>query len=89
MQPGSLDTIKHLRWHPNLTGSMLASYDNFKMVRLAHQKLQEIMQRDTHQLKMILQPGDLYIWDNFTLSMGASKSSRSHELVSGRLYPNR
>jgi len=43
MQPSSLNELKRLRWHPNLTGSLLAPYDDFKMARLAHQKHEEIM----------------------------------------------
>lgn len=73
MQPGSPNEIKRLRWHPNLTGSLLAPYHNFKMARLAHQKLEEIMRRDTHQLKLVLNPGDLYIWNNFTLLHGRER----------------
>lgn len=69
MQPGT-DQVKRIRWHPNLTGSLLAPYDEYKEARLAHQKFQEIIRRDTHQLKMILKPGDLYIWDNFRLLHG-------------------
>ena len=59
-----------MRWHPNLTCSLLSPYDEYKEARLAHQKFQEIIQRDTHKLKMILRPGDLYIWDNFRLLLG-------------------
>ena len=69
MQPGT-DQVKRVRWHPNLIGSLLTSYDEYKEARLAHQKLQEIIRGDTHQLKMILKPGDLYIRDNFRLLHG-------------------
>ncbi|CAF9912343.1 hypothetical protein IMSHALPRED_000289 [Imshaugia aleurites] len=66
MQPGT-DQVKRIRWHSNLTGSLLSPYDEYKGARLAHQKFQEILRRNTHQLKMMLKPGDLYIWDNFRL----------------------
>ena len=73
MQPGSRDQVKRFRWHPNLTGYLLSTYDEYEAVRLAHQKLQEIMRRETHQLKVILKPGDLYVWDNFRLLHGREK----------------
>ncbi|MCJ1305449.1 hypothetical protein MMC08_008263 [Hypocenomyce scalaris] len=73
MQPGAPDQVKRVRWHPNLTGSLLSPYDEYKEARLAHQKFQEIIRRDTHQLKLILKPGDLYIWDNFRLLHGREK----------------
>ena len=73
MQPGSRDQVKRIRWHPNLTGYLLSTYDGYKAARLAHQKLQEILRRETHQLKIILKPGDLYIWDNFRLLHGREK----------------
>lgn len=72
MQPGT-DQVKRFRWHPNLTGSLLSPYDEYKKARIAHQKFQEILRRDTHQLKMMLKPGDLYIWDNFRLLHGREK----------------
>ena len=70
MHPGYPDRVKRIRWHPNLTGSVLSPYDEYKDARLAHLKMQEIMRRDTHQLKMKLKPGDLYLWDNFRLLHG-------------------
>ena len=66
MHPGS-EQVKRARWHPNLTGSLLVPYDEYKQARLAHQKFQEIIRRDTHQLKLIFKPGDYYIWDNFRM----------------------
>ena len=70
MQPGSPNEVKRVRWHPNLTGALLAPYEEYKNARLAHQKLQEIIRRDSHQLKRELNPGDLYVWDNFRLLHG-------------------
>ena len=69
MHPGT-DQVKRFRWHPNLTGSLLAPYDKYQEVRLAHQKFQEILRRDTHQLKIAFKPGDFYVWDNFRLLHG-------------------
>ena len=73
MEPGSQDQVKRVRWHPNLTGSLLSPYDEYQQARLAHQKFDEIMRRDTHQLKLIFKPGDLYIWDNFRLLHGRER----------------
>lgn len=71
--PGSPNTIKRFRWHPNLTGALLAPYDDYKDARLAHQRFQEVMRRDAHQLKLVLKQGDLYIWNNFRLLHGRER----------------
>ena len=65
-----LSNLKRIRWHPNLTGSLLAPYDTYRAARRAHQIFQSILQRPTHLLRMPLLPGDLYIWDNFRLLHG-------------------
>ena len=70
LQPGNSRKVKRVRWHPNLTGSLLTSYNNYKEARLAHLKFQEILRRETHQLKLVLKPGDLYIRDNYRLLHG-------------------
>lgn len=72
-QPGFPDQIKRVRWHPNLTGALLAPYGEYKEARLAHRRFQEILRRDTHQLKLVLKPGDLYIWNNFRLLHGRER----------------
>ena len=72
-ESGFPDKLKRVRWHPNLVGFLIAPYDEFKEARLAHQKFQEIMRRDTHQLKMVFKPGDMYIWDNFRLLHGRER----------------
>lgn len=70
LQPGTTDQVKRFRWHPNLTGSLLAPYDRYHETRLAHRRFQEILRRDTQQLKTALRPGDMYVWDNFRLMHG-------------------
>lgn len=72
-QPGYPNQIKRVRWHPNLTGALLALYNEYIEARLAHQRFQEIMRRDTHQLKLVLKAGDLYLWDNFRLLHGRER----------------
>ena len=72
MYPGT-SQVKRIRWHPHLTGSIVAPFDDFHRARAAHCKLQEIMRRDSHQLKVILKPGDLYIWNNFTVLHGRER----------------
>lgn len=72
-QPGFPNQTKRVRWHPNLTGALLAPYNEYKQARLAHQRFQEIMRRETHQLKLVLKAGDLYIWDNFRLLHGRER----------------
>ncbi|KAM0805703.1 hypothetical protein BDR22DRAFT_299459 [Usnea florida] len=71
--PGFSDQVKRVRWHPNLTGALLSAYKEYKEARLAHQRFQEILRRDTHQLKLVLKAGDLYIWDNFRLLHGRER----------------
>ncbi|KAI9769571.1 MAG: hypothetical protein M1839_003643 [Geoglossum umbratile] len=73
MQPGFPDRVKRFRWHPHLTGSLLSPYDKFAEARMAHRKFQEILLRDTHQLKIAFKPGDLYIWDNFRVLHGRER----------------
>ena len=68
--PGVSREMKRIRWHPNLTGSLLAPYDDYKAARAAYQTFQTILRHPAHQLKMQLRPGDLYIWDNFRLLHG-------------------
>ena len=70
LQPGTSDQVKRFRWHPNLTGSLLAPYDKYHETRLAHRRFQEILRRDSQQLKTALRPGDMYVWDNFRLMHG-------------------
>ena len=72
MYPGT-SQVKRIRWHPHLTGSLITPFDDFHKARAAHQKLQEIMRRDDHQLKVVLKPGDLYIWNNFTVLHGRER----------------
>ncbi|MCJ1436044.1 hypothetical protein MMC27_005422 [Xylographa pallens] len=72
-ESGFPDRFKRVRWHPNNIGFLTAPYNEFKEARLAHQKFQEIMRRDTHQLKLVLKPGDMYIWDNFRLLHGRER----------------
>lgn len=72
-QPGFPQKIKRVRWHPHLTGSLVTPFDDFPKARLAYQKFQEIMRRDTHQLKLILKPGDMYVWNNFTMFHGRER----------------
>ena len=71
--PGFPNQIKRVRWNPNLTGALLAPYNEYKKARLAHQRFQETMRRETHQLKLVLKPGDLYIWDSFRLLHGLER----------------
>ena len=66
-QPGFPNQIKRVRWNPKLTGALLTPYNDYAKARLAHQRFQEIIRRENHQLKLVLKPGDLYIWDTFRL----------------------
>ncbi|KAL1963018.1 hypothetical protein VTN77DRAFT_8766 [Rasamsonia byssochlamydoides] len=67
LTPGCPDKVKRVRWHPHLTGWLLSPFGRYPHARAAHQKFQEIVRRDTHQLKVVLKSGDLYIWNNFKI----------------------
>ena len=71
--PGLPNQIKRVRWSSNLTGALLAPYNDYKKAHLAHHCFQEIMRRETHQLKLVIKPGDLYIWDSFRLLHGLER----------------
>jgi trimethyllysine dioxygenase len=87
MHPGFPDKVKRFRWHPHLSGSLLSTFDDFHSARAAHQKFQEIMRRDTHQLKLPLNPGDLYIWDNFRLLHGRERVLKVPRTSVGQTVP--
>ena len=72
MYPGT-SRVKKVRWHPHLTGSLVTPFETFEVSRLAHQKFQEILRRDSHLLRVNLRPGDLYIWNNFTILHGRER----------------
>nr|POE77926.1 isoform 7 of trimethyllysine dioxygenase, mitochondrial [Quercus suber] len=73
MIPGTKDQYKRIRWHPNFIGSLLSPYEDYQAARRAQQKFQEIVRRDTHQLKLMLKPGDMFIWDNFRILHGRER----------------
>ncbi|KAK5120446.1 hypothetical protein LTR85_006385 [Meristemomyces frigidus] len=72
MVPGT-DVFKRIRWHPNFIGSLLCPYNEYKEARLAQQKFLEIMRRPTHQLKVHLKAGDMFVWDNFRVLHGRER----------------
>ena len=84
--PGT-STVKRLRWHAHLTGSLVTPYEDFPTARIAHQKLQEIMQRDSHLLRVRLGPGDLYIWNNFTILHGRERVLKTPRTGVGQTVP--
>ena len=86
MYPGTSE-VKRIRWHAHLTGSLVAPFDDFHKARAAHQKLQEIMRRDSHQLKVLLKPGDLYIWNNFTILHGRERVLKVPRTGVGQTVP--
>ena len=72
MYPGT-SRVKKVRWHPHLTGSLVTPFESFDASRLTHQKLDKILERDTHLLRVNLRPDDLYIWNNFTILHGRER----------------
>ncbi|CAM6121128.1 unnamed protein product [Calypogeia fissa] len=85
-QPGT-SAVKRFRWHAHLTGSLVTPFEDFPVARAAHQKLQEIMRRESHLLKVRLQPGDLYIWNNFTILHGRERVFETPRTGVGQTVP--
>jgi len=81
------DQIKQLRWHPHLSGPLLTPFHEFHDARRAHEKFLEIVRRDTHQLNIILKPGDLYLWDNFRVFHGRDGVSKTPRTGVGQTIP--
>lgn len=44
--------FKSFRWHPNLIGSLLCPYEDYKEARLARLKVQELIRSEDFQLKL-------------------------------------
>ena len=87
LQPGFPNEVKSVRWHPHLTGSLLTPFHSFNEARRAHCTFQEIMRRDTYQLKVLLKPGDLYIWDNFRILHGRERVLKVPRTGVGQTVP--
>ena len=87
MHPGYPDKIKRFKWHPHLTGSLQTSYDDLKEARVAHRTFQEIMSRDTHLFRLVMKPGDLFIWDNFRILHGRNRVLEVPRTVVGQTVP--
>lgn len=58
------------RWHPHLSGFLLSPHDEYAEARNAVRKFQQISRRESHELRVHFQPGDMYIWDNHRLLHG-------------------
>jgi trimethyllysine dioxygenase len=61
---GFPNEIYRFRWHPHYVSSLICPFDDFTTALAAHRKFQEISDRRTHQLKLRLKPGDMYLIDN-------------------------
>ncbi|KAK6530537.1 hypothetical protein TWF694_003878 [Orbilia ellipsospora] len=84
MMPGYPDQVKCIRWHPHLAGYLLTPYENYEKARRAHLKFQEIVRRDSHQLQIKFNPGDMYVWDNFRLLHGREKVLSTPRMAVGQ-----
>jgi trimethyllysine dioxygenase len=87
MHPGFPGHVKRFRWHPHLTGSLLSPFDDFPEARVAYQTFQEIMRRDSHLLRFLFKPGDLYIWDNFRVLHGRERVVNLPRTAVGQTVP--
>ncbi|KAI9775070.1 MAG: hypothetical protein M1839_001462 [Geoglossum umbratile] len=71
--PGLPNHIHRFRWHPHIVGALLSPFSEFPIALLAHRKFQEIASRDTHQLKLSMKPGDMYLFDNCKVLHGRDR----------------
>ena len=53
--------------------ALLCPFDEFTTSLEAHRKYQEIMNRPSHQLKLRLEPGDMYLMDNYRVFHGRDR----------------
>jgi len=84
MMPGYRDEVKCIRWHPHLAGYLLSSYEDYERARKAHCIFQEIVRRDSHQMKVKFNPGDMYVWDNFRLLHGREQIFSTPRMAIGQ-----
>jgi trimethyllysine dioxygenase len=87
VHPDVPDRFERVRWHPHLAGHLLTTFDKFHDGRRAYEKFLEITQRDTHQLKAVLKPGDLYLWDNYRTIHGRQVVSKVPRTAAGETVP--
>ena len=87
LQPGSTHAVKRVRWHPHFSGSCLSAFDKFHKAREAHQRFQEIMRDSDHQLLLRMEPGDMYLWNNFLVLHGRESIVESPRLGVGQTVP--
>ena len=65
----------------------MAPFDQSDIARQAHQKFHEIMQRETHQIKVCLQGGDPCIRNNFTILHGRERLLKVPRTRAGQTVP--
>jgi alpha-ketoglutarate-dependent taurine dioxygenase len=70
---GFSNFIHRFRWHPHYQGNLLCPFDGFTASLTAHRKFGEIVHRPTHQVKLRLKPGDMYLMDNFRVFHGRDR----------------
>lgn len=80
--------VYRFRWHPHYVGSLLAPFSDFNTSLTAHRKFQEIMERDSHLLRVKLVPGDLYIMDNYKVFHGRERVLKGPRTAVGQSVPD-
>src|SRR6266480_1300935 len=85
--PGFPHQIYRFRWHPHLVGALLSPFSQFPTSLLAHRKFQDIMSRQTHELKVRFKPGDMYLFDNFKVLHGRAKVLEVPRTSTGQSVP--
>ncbi|MCJ1472473.1 hypothetical protein MMC13_001121 [Lambiella insularis] len=85
---GFPNQIYRFRWHPHYVGSLLTAFPQFTTSLMAHRKFQEIINRDTHTLRVRLRPGDLYIMDNYKVFHGRERVVKEPRTAVGQSVPD-
>ena len=85
--PIDLSGVMRFRWHPHLFRTLLSSFDDFETARASHHKFQDIMTRDTHLLKLMVKPGDMYLWDNYRILHGRESILEVPRTAVGQTVP--
>lgn len=87
LAPGSSKKVKRIKWHPHLSGWILTPTEEYEAAIEAHQKFQEILMRPNIQLELPLNPGDLYLWNNFRILHGRKSVLRTPRTMVGQTVP--
>ncbi len=85
--PGKPNQVKRIKWHPHLIGWPCCSFADYEQVIAALQKFQSIMLRPEIKLEVTMNPGDMYIWNNFRILHGRQSVLATPRTSVGQTVP--